>query len=429
MNNKGGNNVSNVVASLDIGSSKVCATIAEINKNQFNVLGVGTSECKGVKKGIIVDIDSTVQAIKSSVKQAEHMSNREIKSVYTNICGGYSTVYKNKGVIAVSREDKEITSEDVERVIDAAKVIAIPADKQIVDIIPEQFIVDGYEGIRDPIGMVGVRLEVEANLIVASCTTVQNIIRSVQKSDLQVDGIIIEPVGTSTIVLNEDEKELGVALIDVGAETTDISIFKKGCLNYTKVIPVGGNNITNDISIVCKISSQDAEKIKRQYGVANANLIKNDEILKIPNLAGKGQKELHLLDIAKIMDARITEMLYLIKEQLEASGEYEKLSAGIVITGGGLFSIRGMLENCQNYFDIPIRFGYPNYIGVANPIYSASSGIALYALKQKRYSTVLNKSSKSYNDYDDTYGEKKEENAKSKPDFIEKVKEFFADFF
>ncbi|EYE88412.1 cell division protein FtsA [Fervidicella metallireducens AeB] len=419
--------MSNIVVSLDIGSSKVCVLIAELNKKQFNILGVGTSECKGVKKGIIVDIDSTVDAIKNAVKQAEQMSNREIKSVYVNICGGYANLYRNKGVIAVTREDREITAEDVKRVMQAAKVVAVPADKEIIDIIPEQFIVDGYEEIRDPIGMVGVRLEVDANLVVASCTSVQNIRRSIQKAGLTLDGIVLEPLGTAAAILNEDEMELGVALVDVGAETTDISVFKKGSLVFTKVIPVGGNHITNDISIISKISSSDAEKIKKQYGVASVKLVKNDDIIKINNIAGKGEKEIHLSDVAQIMDARISEILFLIRKQLEENNMLASLSAGVVITGGGLFNIKGIQDVAQSYFDVPVRLGYPNYIGVANPTYAAATGIAIYSLKQKRTSSI---SSKSVNVSDEAAVEIDDEySLEAKPGIIEKIKEFFADFF
>jgi cell division protein FtsA len=419
----------NMVVSLDIGSSKVCVLIAEMNKKQFNILGVGTSECKGVKKGIIVDIDATVDAIKDAVKQAEQMSNREIKSVFVNIAGGYTKLYKNKGVIAVSRDDREITAEDVKRVINAAKVLSVPADKEIIDIIPEQFIVDGYDEIRDPVGMVGVRLEVDANLVVASCTTVQNIIRSVQKAGLSIDGIVVEPLGTSSVILNDDEKELGVALVDVGAETTDISVFKKGSLIFTKVIQVGGNHITNDISMICKISSADSEKIKRQYGVAHANMIKNDEVVKISNIAGKGEKEIRLIDIAEIMDARISEMLYLVRKELEDNNLLSTLAAGVVITGGGLFNIKGIQEIAQYYFDVPIRFGYPNYIGVASPIYSAAVGIAMYALKQKKSSTINYFGKKPQQHTNEVAVTEDDHEEEQKLGLLERIKEFFADFF
>ncbi len=420
--------MSSYVASLDIGSSKVCVLIAEMNRKQFNILGVGTAECKGVKKGIIVDIDATVEAIKNAVRQAEQMSNREIKSVFVNIIGGYTSIYKNKGVIAVTREDKEITQDDVKRVLQAARVISVPADKEIIDTIPEQFIVDGYDGIRDPIGMVGVRLEVDVNLIVASCTTVQSIVRSIQKAGLSLDGIILEPVATASAVLNEDEKELGVALIDVGAETTDISVFKKGTLIYTKVIPVGGNHITNDISVICKISSADSEKIKRQYGVASANMIKENDVIKISNIAGKGEKEISLQDVAEIVDARISETLYLIKKNLDEYNLLNTLSAGIVITGGGMFNIKGIVDAASECFELPVRLGYPNYIGVANPIYSASTGMALYALKQKRTSSLGAKNSLSHEEQDanDYYNEDRDD---ERPSLLDRIKEFIGDFF
>jgi len=419
----------NTVVSLDIGSSKVCILIAEMNKKQFNIMGVGTSECKGVKKGIIVDIDATVDSIKSAVKQAEQMANKEIKSVFVNIAGGHTSINKNRGVIAVSRDDREITPDDVKRAMQAAKVMAVPPDKEIIDIIPEQFIVDGYDEIRDPIGMIGVRLEVDANIVVASCTNVQNIIRCVQRSGLGIDGIITEPLGTSSVILNDDEKELGVALVDVGAETTDISIFKKGSLSFTKLIPVGGNHITNDISIVCKISSADSEKIKKHYGVASSDMIKNDDVIKINNIAGKGEKEVHLYDVAQIMEARIGEILMLIRKQLEDSGMMDSLSAGIVITGGGLFNIKGIQDVAQSYFDIPIRLGYPNYIGVANPIYSAATGTAMYVLKNKRTSSIASKNIEPEAVDDDFDDEIDSDDDGPKIKWFEKVKEFFADFF
>ncbi|MEG0370781.1 MAG: cell division protein FtsA [Clostridium sp.] len=420
----------NTVVSLDIGSSKVCVVLAEINKKQFNILGVGTSQCKGVKKGIIVDIDSTVEAILDAVSQAEQMSNREIKSTFVNIPGGYAGLYKNKGVIAVSADNKEIISEDVRRVLQAAKVFSVTSDKEIIDIIKEQFIVDGYGDIKDPIGMKGVRLEVDVNLVVASCTTVQNIVRSVEKSGLKIDGIILEPLGTSMVTLSEDEKELGVALVDVGSETTDISVFNKGDLVYTKMIPVGGGHITSDISMVCKISSGDSENLKRQYGVATSTLVKPDETVKMSALGGKREKIVSLYEVAQVMEARISEILYLIRDVIEKEDLGESLSAGIVITGGGLFNIKGIQEVAQAHFNIPVRFGYPNFIGVASPMYSASTGIAIYALKNKLTSETLSNETKDVADKEvaaDADYDLDEQGEKS--GILTKVKEFFADFF
>lgn len=422
----------NTVVALDIGSSKVCVVLAEINKKQFNILGVGTSKCKGVKKGIIVDIDSTVEAIEEAVLQAEQMSNREIKSAFVNIPGGYAELYKNKGVIAVSSDNKEIISEDVKRVLQAARVFSVASDKEIIDIVKEQFVVDGYGDIKDPIGMRGVRLEVDVSLVVASFTTVQNIIRSVEKSGLRIDGIILEPLGTSTVTLSEDEKELGVALVDIGSETTDISVFYKGALLFTKTIPVGGGHITSDISMVCKISNSDSEKIKRKYGVATSDLVRIDETIRIGALGGSGETIVSLYEVAQVMEARISEILYLIKSTVDKEGTIENLPAGIVFTGGGLFDIKGIREVAKEHFNIPVRFGYPNFIGVANPIYSASTGIAVYALKNKRTSeTSVNVNEFSDNvadevavDSDYDYEEKEE-----KPGILGKVKEFFSDFF
>lgn len=422
--------MSNTVVSLDIGSSKVCVVLAEFKQKQFNILGVGTSSCKGVKKGIIVDIDSTVEAITDAVSQAQQMSNREIKSTFVNIPGGYASLYKNKGVIAVSGDNKEIISDDVKRVLQAARVFSVTSDKEIIDTIKEQFVVDGYGDIKDPIGMRGVRLEVDVNLVVASCTTVQNIVRSIERSGLKIDGIILEPMGTSMVTLSDDEKELGVALVDIGAETTDISIFNKGSLVFTKMIPVGGGHITSDISMVCKISQADSENLKKQYGVATSSLVKPDETIKINTLGGKGEKNLSLYEVAEVMEARIAEILYLIREAIDKECTSESLSAGIVITGGGLFNIKGIQEVAQAHFDVPVRFGYPNFIGVASPMYSASTGIAVYALKNKKTSETLTNEFKDDvenevavdSDYD-------LEEQEEKSGIFTKVKEFFSDFF
>ncbi|KMT21411.1 cell division protein FtsA [Clostridium cylindrosporum] len=422
--------MSNTVVSLDIGSSKVCVVLAEINKKQFNILGVGTSECKGVKKGIIVDIDSTVEAIQDAVSQAEQMSNREIKSTFVNIPGGYASLYKNKGVIAVSGDNKEIISEDVKRVLQAARVFSVTSDREIIDIIKEQFVVDGYGDIKDPIGMRGVRLEVDVSLVVASCTTVQNIIRSVEKSGLKIDGIVLEPLGTSMVTLSDDEKELGVALVDIGSETTDISVFNKGSLVFTKMIPVGGGHITSDISMVCKISHSDSENLKKQYGVSTSTLVKPEDTVKISALGGKGEKNVSLYEVSQVMEARISEILYLIRDTLEKEDLGESLSAGIVITGGGLFNIKGIQEVAQAHFNVPVRFGYPNFIGVASPMYSASTGIAVYALKNKKTSETL--ANEFRNDAADEVavdGDYDLDEQEEKSGIFNRVKEFFTDFF
>ncbi|MEG0579729.1 MAG: cell division protein FtsA, partial [Niameybacter sp.] len=322
------------------------------------------------------------------------------------------------------------SSEDVKRVLQAARVFSVTSDKEIIDIIKEQYIVDGYGDIKDPIGMKGVRLEVDVNLVVASCTTVQNIIRSVEKSGLKLDGIILEPLGTSMITLSEDEKELGVALVDIGSDTTDISIYKKGSLESAKVIPVGGGHITSDISMVCKISSTDSENIKRQYGVATSSLVKPDETVTISALGGKGKKEVSLYEVAQVMEARIAEILYLIRDAIDEADYEDNLAAGIVITGGGLFNIKGIQDIIQSYFEIPVRFGYPNFIGVASPTYSASTGIAIYALKNKLSSETYT-NEPGYRNADETAVDRDDEldDNDEKSGFFGKVKEFFADFF
>ncbi|HBM81826.1 MAG: cell division protein FtsA [Clostridiales bacterium] len=418
-----------IVAGIDIGSSKVCTILGELNKNnQMQILGVGTAECKGIKKGIIIDIDNAAKAISDSVEQAERMSGMGIKSAYINIAGGHVSLFKNRGVIAVSGDDREISEEDVERVIQNARIADIPVDMEIVDAIPLQFIVDGYEGIKDPVGMVAVRLEVDVYLLIATTSTVQNLVKSVERCNINVSGIVIDPLSSGEVVLSKDEKELGVALIDVGGEVTDISIFKDGNLIYTKLIPVGGNHITNDISIGLKIPLSEAEALKRQYGCASLSMIDSAEDISVNNrAAASNAKTISISSLTDIIEARVQEIYYLVNRELELSSLKSSLSAGIVLTGGGLSFIKGSAEVGNSIIGLPIRIGVPNYIGVASPIYSTATGMVKYKLTKKKYN-VLERNWE--NDNEDTnvaaFKKSKKDNGSN---FINKIKDFFTDFF
>lgn len=413
-----------VIAGIDIGSSKVCAVLGELDKkNQLEVFGVGTAECKGLKKGLIVDIDNTAEAIKSAVEQAERMSGIEIKSAFINIAGGHATLIKNKGVIAVSREDREITSEDVKRVLETVRIVNMPIDREIIGVIPIQFIVDGYEHIKDPVGMVGMRLEADAYIITAPTASVQNLIRSVERCGIKVSGIILDPFAAGEIVLTKDEKELGVALVDVGGETTDISIYSSGNMVYTKLVPIGGVHITNDISIGLKIPLSEAETLKRQYGCASLAMLKSDEDIPL-NSASSGQmRKISTKELIDIVEARVQEIYDIINHELESSGYKDSIPAGLVITGGGVSFIKGTLEVAASTIGLPVRIGSPKYIGVASPVYATGTGIVKYVLSSRKVG-ILNKSIENEEDRDDIARHKK-----SSDKIVSKIKDFFIDFF
>jgi len=416
-----------VVVGIDIGSSKICVIIGEISKkDQLQILGVGTAECRVLKKGIIVDIDNAVEAIKNSIGQAERMSGMEISSAFISIAGGHATLIKNRGVIAVSGEDREISPEDVERVLQVVRMDGIPIDREVIGVIPSQFIVDGYEHIKDPVGMIGARLEVEANIIAVATATVQNLTRAIERCGIKVSGIIINPLASSEVVLSKDEKELGTAIVDVGGEITDISIYKNGSLQYTKLIPVGGVHITNDISFGLKVPVSEAEVLKRQYGYAAVSMLQTIENIGINSVGHGIPRTITNRELVDIIEARVQEIYYLVNKELEDSGFKNDLSGGVVITGGGLSFIKGTLEMASSVINLPVRIGIPPYIGVASPIYTTATGIVKYILSSHG-SNIASK----YNDNVELRNNVKPKKSIPVKDdrIITKIKEFFIDFF
>lgn len=417
-----------VVVGVDIGSSKVCTIIGEYNRNnQIQIFGVGTAECKGLKKGIIVDIDNAVDAIKNSIQQAERMSNMEISHVYINIAGGHTSLVKNRGVVAVSNEDMEVTPDDIERAFEASRIISLPVDREIIGIIPLQFIVDGYDHIKDPVGMIGSRLEVEVYAVTAATVSVQNLVRSIERCGVEVSGIVMDPLASSEVILSKDERELGAALIDVGGEITDISIFQGENLVYTKAIPVGGCHITNDISIGLKIPVAEAESLKRQYGLASVSMLKSEESIKINSMGGSKTLTVSNKQLVDIIEARVQEIYYLINREMEESGYKDSLSGGIVITGGGLSFIKGSVELGSAMLNMPVRIGMPTYIGVASPIYSTGTGIVKYILSSHK----SNISGKHLDDEEEKESivKIKRQTAEKGSKIITRIKDFFTDFF
>ncbi|MBA1333693.1 MAG: Cell division protein FtsA [Firmicutes bacterium] len=375
----------NIIASLDIGTSKVSAVLGKFSSNGLQVLGVGISPNNGMRKGVVVDIDSTTRAIEQAVEQLQNMTNIEINSVYINISGGHASLYQNKGVIAVTREDKEITTDDVKRVMQSARVFAMPPDKQIVDVIPRQFIVDGYDEIRDPVGMFGTRLEVEATIVACSSTTLQNLIRSVERAGLDILGVVVEPFALGEVLLTTDEKDLGVLVVDVGAGKTEYSVFEGGSLKSSSIIPIGGDNITNDIAVGLRIPFAEAEKTKKDYGFARVDYAEQVSSITVKNIGDDNTREIEVDEFAEIVEARVYEIFFLVNRDLVKSGIKARLSAGVVITGGGVSFLRGSKEIAQEVMGLPVRIGSPDYIGVSSPVYSSGVGVIRYIGSRKYY--------------------------------------------
>jgi len=396
-----------LLASIDIGTSKICVVIADIDRNgSSQIIGIGKSSCDGIRKGVVTDIEATSKAITTALEQAENMANVEVDEVYINIPGGYTNVINNKGVIAVSNDNREITFDDVKRVLNSATIVSIPPDQQIIDIIPRQYIVDGYDEIKDPIGMVGVRLEADVDIVLGSSTTVLNLVKSVNKSGLEVLGIIMEPYATSHSILTQDETELGVLLIDVGAGTTDISLFKNGRLIYSDIIPVAGNHITNDISIGLRVASKESEDIKRRYGLAYTPSAKEDITFAVNPIGISEKIDVTEYQLAQIIEARICEIFEIINSKLNNVGLKNQILTGVVLTGGGVSYFGGIKEIATLIFGLPVRVGQPYMLGVKEPIFSAGVGMINYVMKRKfnyyiEYNNV-EKKKKKYKNKDST---------------------------
>jgi cell division protein FtsA len=414
-----------MIAGLDIGTSKVSGVLGRTGPKGLQVLGMGISANDGMRKGVVVDIEGTAKAIRQAVEQLNNMTNMEVDAVYINISGGHASLYQNRGVIAVTRDDREIMAEDVHRVIQSAQVFALPPDKEIVDVVPRQFIVDGYEEIRDPVGMFGTRLEVDASIIACNSTTLQNIVRSVERAGLQILGVVIEPLALGEVLLTQDEKDLGVVVIDVGAGKTEYSVFEGGLLKSSNVIPLGGDNITNDLAVGLKIPFNEAELLKRKYGIAKLEYAEAGTRIPVKNIGEQETRDVSIEEFTEIIEARVYEILFLVNRELVKSGIKPSLSAGAVITGGGVSFLKGCKEIAQEVMGLPIRIGAPEYIGVSSPVYSSGVGIIRYIsnrkfLTQKDNDRLLIKSG--------IFGKPKSRRSK-RGNIFEKLKSFFEEYF
>ena len=409
------------IVGIDLGSSKICGAVGKISSNgKLQIIGITSVVCSGLNKSVVIDIDSTAEAIKQCITQLERMTDIQISEGYISLPGGICELVRNTGMIAISSEDREIKQSDVDRVIEAAKLISVPSDKEIVGVEPEQYIVDGYDNIKDPIGMSGVRLEVEAQVVMAQTTVISNLLKSVKRAGIKVNGIVLQPSAISEAVLRKEEKDMGIAIVDVGAETIDISIYKGAILKYTSILQLGGNNITNDISVCLKVPFSEGERLKLKYG----SLVKGNEgdIEKIRvKDSYNNYTDIDNNLLVDIIEARVEELLNLIKRNLLNSGFYKEVS-GVVIVGGGISLFRGTTELSKEILNKSVRIGSPDYVGAASPIYVTAVGIVIQAGNNLKTSHSLSE------ELDGTKWSKKQ-NKSEKNEFAAKIKGFFADFF
>ncbi|WP_033829300.1 cell division protein FtsA [Bacillus andreraoultii] len=375
-------NSNDIYVSIDIGTSTVKVIIGEMVNNSLNIIGVGHVKSEGLKKGSIVDIDQTVQSIRRAIEQAERMVGMEIRQVIVGIPAHHVDLLDCHGVIAVNGENREITDEDVARVVDAAQVMSIPPDREIINIVKKQFIVDTQDEINDPRGMIGVRLEMEGLLVTGSKTLLLNILRCVEKAGLEIVDIVLQPLAAGEIALSKDERNLGSALIDIGGGSTTITLFEDGYIKGTSLLPVGGDHITKDISIVLRTSTEDAEKIKLKYGHAFYEMATTDEVFEIPVIGTNQKQECNQLELAEIIEARVAEMFDLIQGELRRMG-VDYLPGGFVLTGG-VANMQGLAELAQAIFQNRVRIAIPDYIGVREPQYTTAVGTIKYFYKNAR---------------------------------------------
>lgn len=371
-----------IIVSLDIGTSKVRAIIGEIINGTINIIGVGSADSEGIRKGSIVDIDQTVRSIRSAIDHAERMVGIQISDVFVGIAGSHIALQSSHGVVAVSNEDREIGEEDIDRVLQAAKVVALPPERKIVGIVPNQYIVDGLEGIQDPRGMIGVRLEVEATIITGAKTAIHNLLRCVEKAELKVSGLVLMSLASGQLALSKDEKMMGTVLVDIGAGATTIAVFEQGNLTATSSLPIGGEFVTNDISIGLKTQLETAEKIKLRFGCASYQDATADTVFKVNRIGSNVEKEFTQVELSNIIEPRIQEIFQIIRAEVIRLG-YADAPGGYVLTGGTV-SMPGTLAVAQAELGTAARIAIPDFIGVRDPAYTSGVGIIHYVSKLMR---------------------------------------------
>jgi len=376
-----------LIVGLDIGTSKVLAIVGEVSAaGNVEVIGVGHHPARGMRKGVVANIESTVHSIQRAVEEAELMAGCQIYSVFAGIAGAHISSFNSHGVVAI--RNKEVTQDDVERVIEAARALAIPMDQRVLHILPQDFIIDGQEGIREPVGMSGVRLEAKVHIVTGAVSAAQNVIKCIRRCGLEVDDVILEQLASSEAVLSEDEKELGCCLIDIGGGTTDIAVFTDGAIRHTSVIPIAGDQVTNDIAVALRTPTQAAEDIKKKYGCALAQLASGDDIIEAPSVGDRPPRRLARQTLAEVIEPRMEELFALVQNELRRSGFEELLGAGIAITGG-TSKIEGVVELAEEVFHMPVRLAMPQYIGglsevVRSPQFSTGVGLIQFGFRNRR---------------------------------------------
>jgi cell division protein FtsA len=373
----------NIIVGLDIGTTKICAVVGEVGPNDINIIGIGTHPSIGLRKGVVVNIEATVDSIKKAVEEAELMAGCEISSVYAGIAGGHVTGFNSHGIIAI--KGQEVTQLDVDRVIEAARAVAIPMDRELIHVLPQEYIVDEQAGINNPIGMGGVRLEAKIHIVTGAVTSAHNIVKCANRAGLDVCDIVLESLASGDAVLTEEEKELGTALIDMGGGTSDLAIFSGKNIHHTFVLSLGGHNLTNDIAIGLRAPIAEAEKIKKKYGAALASKIKGDEDIEVPGMGGRPPRKLPRQILGEIIEPRVEEIFDLIRREIYRAGVENLMPSGVVITGGSAL-LEGITDVAESVFHLPARLGQPRGISglvdvVNNPMYATGVGLLLYAAR------------------------------------------------
>jgi cell division protein FtsA len=391
-----------VIVGLDIGTTKVCAIIGRINEyDGVDIVGVGVSPSRGLRKGVVVNIESTVNSVATAIEKAELMAGIEVKSVFAGIAGGHIEGINSRGVVAVSSRNREISELEVERVIDAAKALALPMEREVIHVIPQEFVIDNQDGIKDPIGMNGVRLEAEVHIVTGAVASAQNIVKSVNRAGYAVNDIVLEPLASAMATLKDDEKELGVVLIDIGGGTTDVLIYLNGSIWHTSVLAMGGNHVTNDISIGLRTPVNAAEEIKHRWGIALSGLVEPDEIIEVPNVGGRNPSRMPRQILAEIVQPRMEEIFFLVKEELDKKDFKELLAGGIVLTGGAS-QLEGCEKLAEDVFGMPVRIGLPVGVRglveeVSSPEFATGVGLVYYGVKVLPESYMENRGAGLFN--------------------------------
>ncbi len=375
----------NIIVGLDIGTTKICAVVGEITGAKINIIGIGTHPSIGLRKGVVVNIESTVESIQKAIEEAELMAGCEISSVYAGIAGGHITGFNSRGIVAI--KGPEVTQQDVDRVIDAARAVAIPMDREVIHVIPQEFMIDEQGGIQNPVGMSGVRLEAKIHIVTGAVTSAHNIVKSANRSGLDVCDIVLEPLASGEAVLTSEEKDLGTALMDLGGGTSDLAIFSGKNIKHTFVLALGGNNLTNDISIGLRASMADAEKIKKKYGTCIPRNVSADETIDVPGMGGRKPRKLQRQILGEILEPRMEEIFSLIKREISRAGMEKIITSGVVLTGGTSL-LEGVTDIAESVFDLPTRLGRPRGISgltdvVNNPMYATGVGLVLYGSRNQ----------------------------------------------